>query len=545
MNDFKHGRGTIAPQKNFVLSQLLEMRLRLGSVECYKNFWGKPIVLVVSILSALYLLFTPTVVTATENSTYSQAKPPLVDSTSVHLNQLIIGVEPETTAEEISALLSNRGLKLIKYWPAFAGALVELDTTRTRTSSASQELQASSINAQQAFAKLEQTRHSLEQIPGLQYVTYNARITAANLSQAPSAADALTQPPTPPLIEPFPDDPEFQNQWALNIIRVVDSWNISQGDPDVVVAVIDSGYNVTHPDLENASLWANSIELQGEPGEDDDNNGHVDDFHGWDWVENDNVTNDTFGHGTHVGGTIAATTNNQLGISGMGRNLKILPLRILDGQGSGYINNLVDALNYARIKGVRIVNLSLVLEFDSPILSAAIESVRNEMMIVAATGNASANVYWPAAYPGTIAVAATDDEDKYASFSNRGAQVDLAAPGVDILSADDGIDYADNTGTSMATPHVSALAGLISSLRPDFSNAEILNTIKDSAVDINIGDHRGRDSMHPPVCNFNRSILLMSLHLLDIPLNITLAYKRQKLQQEHLNPLAVRSFTIN
>lgn len=493
MNYFKYGRGIIVTQKNCAPSQLLGMLFPLGSAKRYNNFLGRYTALVVTLLSALYLLFTPTVVSATGDSTHPQAKPQLVDSTSVDLNQLIIGVEPGTTAEEIVALLSNRGLKLVKYWPDFAGALVELDTAPTDTSRNAEELQTSALDAQQAFTRLEQTRQSLEQIPNLSYVTYNARITAANVSQAPLVADALNEPPTPPMAQPLPNDPQFTNQWALNIIRVVDSWNISQGDPNVVIAVIDSGYNITHPDLENTSLWTNPIENAGKPGVDDDYNGFIDDIHGWDWIENDNVTNDTFGHGTHVGGTIAATTGNQLGISGIGRNLKVLPLRILDGQGSGYIDNLVDALSYAKAKGVRIVNLSLVLQFDSPILSAAIDEVGDDMMIVAATGNVSANVYWPAAYGKTIAVAATDDEDKYASFSNRGPQVDLAAPGVDILSADDGVDYVDNTGTSMATPHVSALAGLISSLRPDFSNAEILNIIKDSSIDINIGEHRGRD----------------------------------------------------
>lgn len=419
----------------------------------------------------------------------------IVDASSVDLNTLIIGVEFGKSEEEVRLLLANSGVTLLKYWPDFGGALVTLQST------AEQRLQASSLNAQQALAQLEQTRNSLEQLPDFRYVTYNARVTVASASNAslPAAANstdyasAQITGATPPLVEPLPNDPEFTNQWALNIIRVVDSWNISQGDPSVVVAVIDSGYDISHPDLDRSTLWTNPIEAAGLTGIDDDQNGFIDDIHGWDWVENDDVTNDTFGHGTHVGGTIAATSNNQIGISGIARNVKILPLRILDGQGSGYIKDLVDALDYAKAKGVRIVNLSLVLPFDSPILNDAIATVSDDMMIVAATGNVSANVYWPAAYPGTIAVAATDQQDTYATFSNNGPEVDLAAPGVDILSTGENNDYVDNTGTSMATPHVSALAALISSLRPDFSNNQILNTIQQSAIDINIGTSRGQD----------------------------------------------------
>ena len=451
----------------------------------------------------LFLLLAPSTVSATSVHTAAHAisntEPSTVDASSVDLNTLIVGVEIGKTEGEIRALLATRGLKLLKHWPDFGGALVEVQPVPKG------ELQASTLDAQQALLRLEQTHNALQQMPELRYVTYNARITSASLppsslpaslpSSFTSAARAFapTVDATPPLVEPLPNDPEFSDQWALNIIRVVDSWNISQGDPNVVVAVIDSGYDVSHPDLESSSLWTNPIEAAGTLGVDDDNNGFIDDLHGWDWVENDDVTNDTFGHGTHVGGTIAATSNNQTGISGIARNVKVLPLRILDGQGSGYINNLVDALEYAKVKGVRIVNLSLVLQFDSPILSEAIESVSDDMMIVAATGNVSANVYWPAAYPGTIAVAATDEQDVYATFSNSGPEVDLAAPGVDILSTDENNNYVDNTGTSMATPHVSALAALVSSLRPDFSNAQILDVIEQSAVDINVGTDRGRD----------------------------------------------------
>lgn len=459
--------------------------------------WRRVAALSVCLLVTLWLSLAPTSVYARDYAQNVVDKQESINPTSVKLDQLIIGIAPDQTDEEAAALIAGRGLKLVKHWPTFGAILVNVEGAPAGSVDR-MRVQASSISAQQAFTALDQTRQSLSQLPGVDYVSFNGRIMAASVLSADqygSAASGHLQidPPTPPLVEPTPNDPDFVTQWALNVIRVVDGWNISQGAPDVVVAVIDSGYNLTHPDLNNTSLWVNRIEKTGLPGVDDDNNGFVDDFHGWDWHENDNLMNDTFGHGTHVGGTIAATTNNQIGISGIGRNVKVMPLRILDEQGGGDIADLVDALDYAINKNVRIANLSLVAPTDFPALADAVQGVSDQIMIVAATGNTSANVYWPAAYPETVAVAATDINEGYATFSNSGPEVDLAAPGVDILSTDDGTGYVDNTGTSMATPHVSALAALVSSLRPDFSNTEILDVIKNSAIDINAGENRGRD----------------------------------------------------
>lgn len=452
---------------------------------------------IIVLLSAVSFPLIPISVNAAEHAQNADGEQLALSSTSVKLNQLLIGLEPGQSEAEVAALIAERGLKLVKQWPSFGSVLVELDGALTSFVERSQ-LRTSSVAEQQAFAALEAEQQSLEQLAGVRYVSFNGRISAATKPSAIPSGDQWsfqnsTDSPTPPLVEPLPNDPEFTNQWALNIIRVVDSWNISQGDPKVVVAVIDSGYNLTHPDIENSSLWENPIEKAGIPGVDDDNNGFVDDINGWDWVENDNVMNDTFGHGSHVGATIAAKTNNQLGISGMGRNIKVMALRILDGRGDGQISDLVDALDYALTKRVRIVNLSLVASSDYAALADAISGVSDEIMIVAATGNVSSRVYWPAAYPRTVAIAATDSNDTYASFSNHGPEVDLAAPGVDILSADESIGYIDSTGTSMATPHVSALAALICSLRPDFTNEDILDVMKESAVDINVSEHRGRD----------------------------------------------------
>lgn len=217
-------------------------------------------------------------------------------------------------------------------------------------------------------------------------------------------------------------------------------------------------------------------------------------FFGWDWVDNDNdVSNDMYGHGTHIGGTISAGANNNIGIAGVGGNVRILPLRILDNYGNGQTASLINALMYAKNAGVRIANLSLVLKNDQSILAEAIDLLADDMLIICAAGNGHKQVYWPAAYEDTVAVAATTFPDIYSAFSNYGPEVDLAAPGIGIVSTDNQSGYVRRSGTSMASAHVSALAGLLLSLRPDFSNTEILATIQNTADDINADLHPGPD----------------------------------------------------
>lgn len=424
----------------------------------------------------LYPFFTNQPSTAYATSTRIESN----SGSSIDLERLIIGVEPNKSSAEVRSLAHRLGLRLIKYWPEIDAALVEIESAPL----ANMQIEASSQNAEQALALLETTRTRLEQLSELRYATYNERIRVVSRPADPS----------PPAIEPNPNDPEFFHQWASPMIEVVRSWNISQGNPEVIIAVLDSGINKEHPDLDTSRFWTNEAEAAGEPGVDDDNNGLVDDIGGWDWVDEDSdPSNDGYGHGTHVGGTIAATIGNNLGISGLGRNVTILPLRILDNGGGGYISDLVDALIYAKNANARVANLSLVLDVNSITVANAINLVSNDMMIVSATGNDGVNVYWPAAYANTVAVAATNIQDAFAPLSNRGPEVDLAAPGIDILSTGRLLNYIENSGTSMATPHVSALAGLISSLRPDFSNAEILDVMQSTAVDINADEYPGVD----------------------------------------------------
>lgn len=408
---------------------------------------------------------------------------PLITNTSpAKTTQLIIGLNENVSDEALFAMLEKQGITLKKQWRNLNAALVELGENA--------KYQRKSVSV----ANMEQTRLLLELQSEVQYAEYNAQLTSEAVLQLTNHASAQPQFFSNLTDDFTPNDPEFPNQWGLQMIRAVEGWGITQGDPNVVIAILSSGYNLNHPDLGSSQLWVNEAEATGESGIDDDNNGFVDDINGWDWVTSSNILTDTFGHGTHVAGTIAATTNNEKGISGTGQNVKIMPLRTLDSQGSGYIADVVNALDYTvNVEEVHIIHLSLILPIDSPILADAIAQISQTKLLVVPVGNVSANVYWPAEYPGTIAVAATDSDDMYATFSNYGPEVDLAAPGVDILSTDNESGYIEDTGTSMATAHVSALTALIAGLRPDFALEQIRSTIEDSAVDINADDHPGVD----------------------------------------------------
>lgn len=376
-----------------------------------------------------------------------------------HSGLLLVGLAPTLSPAQADALLAEQGLTRVRHWPEFGLAAARL---------------AAPAGGRAQDQALGLAAAALARSPDVRYVEQDWAIEAAS--------------------HRTPNDPYYSDQWALARINASVAWEATLGDPNLVIALIDSGIDLTHEDLAGMSIWRNQAELAGLPGEDDDGNGYVDDFTGWDWVQNDNTIEDPYGHGTHVGGILAARTDNGVGVASVGRSLTVMPLRVLDERGSGFISYLVDALSYARRKGVRIVNLSLVLRIDS---LAVYDSVRTYVqtggLVVAATGNYGSQVYWPAAYSETLAVAATDSLDVRAFFSNRGPETDLAAPGAMILSTHLNNGYFVNDGTSMAVPHVSALAALVWSLRPDWNWLQVKNHLQETAVDVNQSTLPGRD----------------------------------------------------
>lgn len=250
----------------------------------------------------------------------------------------------------------------------------------------------------------------------------------------------------------LPDDPNFSFIWGLNNtgqtggiidadIDAVEAWDVTKGSRNIIIAVIDSGIAYNHPDL-SGNIWINTAEQSGKSGIDDDGNGYADDIYGWDFIDNDGYPLDLNSHGTHVAGIIGACGNNGIGITGIMWAVKIMPLRFLGVSGTGDTLNAADAIVYAADHGARIINASWAGYKYSNALYDAIDYVRKKgVLFVAAAGNEENNNDIEPAYPGSynlpniISVAATDDSDNLASFSNYGAKsVDLGAPGVSIYS---------------------------------------------------------------------------------------------------------------
>lgn len=303
-----------------------------------------------------------------------------------------------------------------------------------------------------------------------------------------------------------PNDPYFTNDYGLNNtgqtgglidadIDAPEAWDLQKGSKNVKVGVIDSGVDYNHPDLAG-NIWTNPGEIPGN-GIDDDHNGFIDDVHGWNFVTGSADPLDDQYHGTHVSGTIGAIGNNGVGVAGVCWNVSIVPLKFLDSTGSGYNSDAVDAIYYATQIGVRLTSNSWGGgDFSQAMMDAINDAAVHGILFVAAAGNDSSNndvtPSYPDSYdcPNIISVAATDNFDNLASFSNYGTNsVDIAAPGVRIFSTFPSYQttamqnrgfptsYGSISGTSMATPHVSGVAALIFSQNPAFTYAEVKQRI--------------------------------------------------------------------
>jgi len=290
----------------------------------------------------------------------------------------------------------------------------------------------------------------------------------------------------------FPSDPSFPQLWGLDNtgqtggtadadIDAPEAWDLAVGEPSVLLAVIDTGVDYTHPDLA-ANIWTNFGEIAGN-SIDDDGNGYVDDVHGYDFYAYDGDPRDEHGHGTHVAGTIAAVGNNGIGVAGVAWSARILPVRFLGPDGSGWTSGAIDAILYASARGAKILNNSWGGASFSPALGDAIEAANEAgALFVAAAGNNGGDndisPHYPSSYEvaNVVAVAATDHHDVKAAFSNFGrTSVDLAAPGVAIFSTvpttgnsccSDPSGYKNLSGTSMAAPHVAGAAAVLLSRFP-------------------------------------------------------------------------------
>jgi subtilisin family serine protease len=284
-------------------------------------------------------------------------------------------------------------------------------------------------------------------------------------------------------------------QWVVSLgagapgadIDATHAWDQTQGN-GVTVAVVDSGIDADHVDLAG-QVVGNPAEIAGLPGVDDDRNGKIDDYRGWDFVSDDNLPQDGYGHGTHVAGTIAAVGANGTGVVGVAPEAKVMPLRTLGDNGIGYMSDVAAAFDYAGDLGVRIVNASIGGPHSQAVESAI--AAHPDTLYVVAAGNAAANADTSSgAFPcalkeaNLVCVGATDNKDQIASFSNYGATaVDLFAPGVAIYStySHSPTGYMFLDGTSMASPHVAGAAALALSIRPTASTSFLRWSLLSSA----------------------------------------------------------------
>ncbi|MFU7560472.1 S8 family serine peptidase [Roseiconus sp. JC912] len=296
-----------------------------------------------------------------------------------------------------------------------------------------------------------------------------------------------------------PNDTRYGEQWHYNNtgqtfgtpdadIDLPEAWDVTTGSDQVVIAVIDSGLQLDHPDIVD-NLWVNPGEIPGD-GIDNDNNGYVDDINGIDAFGGDVDPSDTVGHGTHVAGTISATGNNNLGVTGVNWNAKIMPLQVGDTTGLSSAA-IIEAIDYATMMrrdhgiNIKVSNNSYGGYFPSFAEQLAVQAHTNAgILFVAAAGNDGLNIdqlpSYPASYPaaGVVSVAATDDDDQLAFFSNYGVgNVDLAAPGVNILSLGLNSTYVYNSGTSMASPHVAGVAALLAGYSPTASVQDLKDAL--------------------------------------------------------------------
>jgi subtilisin family serine protease len=328
-------------------------------------------------------------------------------------------------------------------------------------------------------------------VPGLELIHVSGSITDAVARVKPfvlyaepnyvfHAADTL------------PNDPSLNQEWGLkntgqtvngdpgtagSDIRAPRAWDFFTGDPNFVIADIDTGLQYTHPDIV-ANVWTNPGETAN--GLDDDGNGLIDDVHGWDFFSNDNDPSDTAGHGTHTAGTIGARGNNAAGVTGVNWQCKIMPLRFL-GPSGGTAAGAVSCIQYAVNKGVKVSNNSWGGgPFDQSLLDAIQNSAAIGHLFVCAAGNSGLNIesspFYPASFAldNMIVVAATTNEDARASFSNYGPnKVHLGAPGNNVYSTWIGSSYAFDSGTSMASPHVAGAVAMVYALNPSFTYQQV------------------------------------------------------------------------
>jgi subtilisin family serine protease len=299
-----------------------------------------------------------------------------------------------------------------------------------------------------------------------------------------------------------PNDPQYPQQWGLAKINCPDAWDRTTGDPSIVVAIVDSGVDLDHPELQSLLVAGQDlVDLGPNPSAPP---GWV--FEG-DFMGIDNDPQDEVGHGTHVAGTVACTSNDSRGVAGVTWNCRLQPVRVLararrlsDNRISGFGSaaDIAAGIRWAADHGARIINLSLGGPTDTTVERNAVAyAVGKGVLVVAAMGNENSNApSYPAAYPDVVAVGAVQATNQRAPFSNMGPHIDVAAPGVNIWSTYWDNTYAQLNGTSMASPHVAGVAALILSCNANLPATQVAQILRDTAQPL-------RDNPADPIPNDN------------------------------------------
>ncbi|MDC3366449.1 S8 family serine peptidase [Flavobacteriaceae bacterium] len=326
--------------------------------------------------------------------------------------------------------------------------------------------------------------------PSVEYAepNYNFSIDDFEVGEMITAEEASKMSTTNSMLPIEVNDPLYSSQSNITATNIDDVWDqYTTGDGSQVIAILDTGVDYTHPDLE-ANIWINEAELNGVEGYDDDGNGYVDDIRGWDFINNDNAPLDDNMHGTHVAGIAGAVGNNGIGIAGAVWNVKLMPIKVFQSTGQGALSTIAEGAEYAYINGADIINMSFGISINTTTLRIVLENAYINSVLVAASGNngneiggpcpMNCTATFPAAYSFVLGVkdgfGGYDNFDasgpyfsNYANFQQY--NYELNAPGSNIMSTVPNGGYAQLTGTSMATPLVAGAVALYRIAQEDHS----------------------------------------------------------------------------
>ena len=371
-------------------------------------------------------------------------------------DDLLIDLRDDATAAQVAAIDRDLGL----------------DLQLVSNESKDEQFYRAHVDADRADAVLA----ALAKRPEVEIAEHDALYALSPLDM--QAAEVT--PPASGTWEGFPNDPMYDRQWHMRQIGMPEAWKLADGG-GIIVAVIDTGVAYG-----NAGRFHQVEDLEG-----------IEFVKPYDFVNNKPTAYDDHAHGTHVAGTIAQVTNNGKGVAGVARNVKIMPLKVLGANGSGSVAGIADAIRYAADNGAKVINMSLGGAFPSRVLKKAVEYAHKKgVVVVCAAGNESRGVGYPAAYPGAIAVSATQEDEATTFYSNYGKEVDIAGPGGNTRGATgekggvlqntiavgnpEKSGYYAFMGTSMASPHVAGVAALV--VGEGVTNPDMVEKIlKDSA----------------------------------------------------------------